>query len=109
MTELSPSLLRIAYAEGYFPMPDPDSGEIAWFRPDPRAILPLNGFHCSKSLERVIKKGTYRITYDQAFTDVMRGCADREETWITPEFIEVYSRLHRDGQAHSVEAWTGSR
>lgn len=102
---LYPALLRGAYSQGYFPMPDPESGEILWYRPDPRAVIPLDGFHCSRSLARVLRRGTFTVSFDRAFVDVMRACATREETWITEEFIEVYSAMHGSGMAHSVEVW----
>lgn len=104
---LYPQLLRGAYSQGYFPMPDPDTGEILWYRPDPRAILPLDGFHCSRSLARLIRRGSFRVTFDERFTEVMRECAKRDETWITEEFVEVYTEMHRLNMGHSVEVWEG--
>lgn len=86
-------------------MPHPDTGEILWFNPDPRAIIPLDGFHVSKSLARTLRKGTYTTTINTAFREVMRGCASRDETWITDEFIDVYGAMHDLGLAHSVEVW----
>jgi len=84
-------------------MPDRETGEIAWYNPDPRAILPLDGFHRSQSLLRRIRRGGYEVTFDTRFGEVMRACADRTETWITPEFVEAYTGLHRLGHAHSIE------
>jgi leucyl/phenylalanyl-tRNA---protein transferase len=104
---LTPELLRLAYAQGYFPMPHPDTGEILWFNPDPRAMIPLDGFHVSKSLARTLKRGAFRTTINQDFRAVMQGCADREETWITEEFFEVYGAMHDLGLAHSIEVWHG--
>ncbi|MFK7824039.1 MAG: leucyl/phenylalanyl-tRNA--protein transferase [Oligoflexales bacterium] len=102
---LNPELLHAAYSQGYFPMPDGDSGEILWFRPDPRAIIPLNGFHTSRSLRRTINRSVFKITYNQAFTQVMQGCAEHPETWINDEFLDVYAQMHKLGLAHSVEVW----
>ena len=102
---LNPELLHAAYSQGYFPMPDGDSGEILWFRPDPRAIIPLDGFHTSRSLRRTINKSIFEITYDRAFTEVMKGCSEHPETWINQEFLDVYSQMHSLGLAHSVEVW----
>ncbi|NDE14842.1 leucyl/phenylalanyl-tRNA--protein transferase [bacterium] len=102
---LSPQLLIYAYSNGYFPMPDPVTGQIGWFRPDPRAVIPLDHFHASRSLMRTIKRGIFSVTVDQAFADVMKACAARPGTWITPEFIAAYSELFRRGYAHSVEVW----
>lgn len=102
---LDTTILKTAYANGYFPMPHPETNEICWFNPDPRAIIPLNGFHCSRSLRRKINKKLFNITYNEAFMNVMKGCANREETWITEEFIYAYTKLHKEGFAHSVEVW----
>ncbi len=100
--KLSVELLVRAYASGIFPMPD-ETGRMGWYQPDPRAVLPLDGFHASRSLQRTLRKGVFEITYDQDFTGVMRGCGDRDPTWITEEFITVYGKMHRLGLAHSVE------
>lgn len=103
---LNTPFLLAAYANGYFPMPDPD-GTIIWYRPDPRAILPLEGFHCSRSLKRTLDRGAFTVTFNQCFRDVMKACAKREETWINAEFIRAYGRLHDVKAAHSVEVWKG--
>lgn len=101
---LTPRVLEFAYRNGYFPMSDPDSGETNWYRPDPRAILPIDGFHCSKSLAKTLRKSEFTFTFNQAFAEVMRACADRSEgTWISEEFLDAYGDLHRAGKAHSVE------
>ena len=107
---LTPEGVELAYRHGIFPMADERSGEVLWFRPDPRAILPLDGFHVSRSLARTIKRATFEIRVDTDFEGVMRGCADRPEgTWISERFVEVYAALHRAGKAHSVEAWREGR
>ena len=107
---LTPEGVLLAYAHGIFPMADERSGEVLWFRPDPRAILPLDGFHVSRSLARTIKRAAFEIRVDTDFEGVMRGCADRPEgTWISERFVEVYAALHRAGKAHSVEAWREGR
>lgn len=104
--DFTPETLEFAYRLGIFPMHDDDTGAIYWFQPDPRTIMPLDGFHLSRSLAKTIRQGQFEVTYDQDFEGVMRGCADREEgTWISEEFIEVYGQLHRMGKAHSVECW----
>lgn len=103
--KLNPKLLRAAYANGYFPMPHPKTQEVLWYRPDPRAILPLDGFHVSKSLQRRLCKNSFRATFDTDFSEVMQHCADREETWINEEFHLAYNALHKEGNAHSVEVW----
>jgi len=103
---LDPSLLVRAYREGIFPMAL-EHGEIGWFSPDPRGILPLDGFHVPSRLARVVRQGRFQIAIDRDFGRVMRECAaDREEgTWISSDIVEAYSALHRLGLAHSVEAW----
>lgn len=84
-------------------------GEIAWFSPDPRGILPLEEFHTPHGLARRLRKNPFEIRFDTAFAEVMRGCAGREETWINREITESYHALHRLGYAHSVEAWREER
>jgi leucyl/phenylalanyl-tRNA--protein transferase len=88
-----------------------EDGEIYWYDPDPRAILPLDGFHVPRSLRRTMMRGGYEIRVDTAFGQVIRACAEpgpgREETWISGEIIAAYSQLHRLGYAHSVETWVG--
>lgn len=87
-------------------MPDGNSREILWFRPDPRAIIPLDGFHVSRSLRRKLNKQVFTVSFDKAFSDVMKGCAEHPETWINQEFMDVYGQMHRLGLAHSVEVWS---
>ncbi|PYM76642.1 MAG: leucyl/phenylalanyl-tRNA--protein transferase [Candidatus Rokuibacteriota bacterium] len=108
--ELTPAGVEAAYRHGVFPMADEGAGEVLWFRPDPRAIIPLDGFHVSRSLKRRLRLGGFEIRIDIDFEGVMRACGDRPEgTWISEEFIEVYAALHRAGKAHSVEAWREER
>jgi leucyl/phenylalanyl-tRNA--protein transferase len=107
--DLQPATLVDAYSSGIFPWFD-DDWPICWWSPDPRAIFELDEFRVSRRLARTIRSGKFRITIDQAFGDVMRGCADRAEgSWVTSSMIAAYERLHRLGIAHSVEAWHGDR
>jgi leucyl/phenylalanyl-tRNA--protein transferase len=102
-------LLLHAYRQAVFPMASPE-GEITWFSPDPRAIIPLDeAFHIPHGLRRTLKKGRFEIRIDTDFEKVMRKCADRAETWIGEEIISSYVNLHRLGHAHSVEAWSEGR
>jgi len=103
--DLSPSTVLAAYRLGLFPM-HLDTGELAWWSPDPRGILRLDDLRVSRSLRASVRRFT--ITVDQCFTQVMRECADerRDRGWITDEFIDTYSSLHEMGWAHSIEAWT---
>ena len=105
---LSPSLLVAAYEAGYFPMAM-DDGEIRWYSPDPRGVLPLDRFHAPRRLLRVVRSRRFEISVDRAFREVMEGCAaDRAEgTWISDEILESYCALHERGLAHSVEVWAG--
>lgn len=106
--KLTPELLLSAYAQGVFPMAH-DDGEIYWYSPDPRAILPLDRFHVPQSLRRVIHRGRFTVVIDSAFEQVISACAEpgpgRESTWISREVAEAYIRLHQLGFAHSVECW----
>ncbi len=107
---LTPEGVLLAYRHGIFPMADERSGEVLWFRPDPRAIIPLDGLHISRSLARTIKRAPFEIRVDTDLEGVMRACADRPEgTWISERVVEVYCALYRAGQAHSVEAWREGR
>ncbi len=86
--------------------PNRASAEINWYDPDLRGILPITGLHVSKKLRRTIKQQPYEMTFDKAFEAVMRNCADvRPDTWINDEIIALYTELHKQGYAHSVEAW----
>jgi leucyl/phenylalanyl-tRNA---protein transferase len=107
---LTPEGVELAYRHGIFPMADEASDEVLWFRPDPRAIMPLDDFHVSRSLARTMRRAPFEIRIDTDFEGVMRGCADRREgSWISERFIEVYGALHAAGKAHSVEAWREGR
>lgn len=127
---LTPQWLKAAYTRGIFPWPvETDIGSVlAWFSPDPRAIVELDSLHISRRLARRIRSGKYRVTFNTCFADVISECAapraaardyDEEEadalsedefddnsgTWITPELAHAYVELHRRGMAHSVEVW----
>ena len=84
-------------------------GELGWFSPDPRAIIPLETFHVPHGLARTLKRQPFKIRMDTAFGEVIRACAKREETWIDREILLSYERLHAMGHAHSVEAWNADR
>jgi len=106
---LSPDLLLRAYAMGIFPMAaSRDSTEIHWLDPDPRGILPLEGFHISRSLSRHIARTEVAVEVNRDFEAVLRGCADREDTWINPQIHALYMALHRAGHAHSLEVRDGN-
>jgi leucyl/phenylalanyl-tRNA---protein transferase len=107
--DLAPERLLDAYRHGIFPWPMEGIDQHLWWSPDPRAILPLDGFIASQRLLRRIRSGEFQVTSDRTFRDVMLGCSTgpgREDgTWISPEMIDAYSALHELGHAHSVEVW----
>lgn len=104
--DLSVERLLAAYRQGIFPW---SVHPVTWWSPDPRGVIELEQFHVSQSLARVIRKGIFEVTLNQSFREVMQACAapglNRRDTWIAPEFIEAYCRLHQLGHAHSVECW----
>lgn len=106
--DLTPDLLIAAYQSGVFPMADA-SGEIGWYAPDPRAVLPLDAFHVPKTLAKTVQRERFQVTTDRAFERVVRACAaptpGREETWISEDVVSGYVGLHALGLAHSVECW----
>jgi leucyl/phenylalanyl-tRNA--protein transferase len=102
--KIPPHVLLGAYTEGVFPMAE--NGEIFWFSPTQRGIIPLDErFHIPKGLKRSLKKRPYEIRWNSAFRETMAGCASREETWIDEVITESYCQLHELGFAHSVECW----
>jgi leucyl/phenylalanyl-tRNA---protein transferase len=108
---IDPAMLMLAYRSGIFPMADSrDDPEVFWVEPRRRAILPLDGFHCSRSLARTLRRGRFRVTCNAAFAEVMQACAGARrdgtgESWISLKIEASYIRLHELGQAHSVECW----
>ena len=106
MSRLDPRLLLQGYAAGIFPMADSRSAEeLFWVEPRHRAILPLDGFHVSRSLRRSIRSGRFEISCDRDFAAVITGCAMRDETWINRELEQAMLALHGSGHAHSIEVW----
>ncbi len=109
---IDPLLLLQAYAIGIFPMSDDrQAQEVYWVEPKRRAVLPLDGFHLSGSLAKVIRRDRFRVTANSAFADIVALCAeaapDRPSTWINGAIEQSYAALHRAGFAHSVEVWEG--
>lgn len=105
--DLDPATLVDAYSHGIFPWPAGDL--LFWWSPDPRALLPLDGLHVSRSLRKSLRSGGFTWTVDQDFAGVVAGCTDRpgEGTWITSDMVAAYTRLHELGYAHSLEVWRG--
>jgi leucyl/phenylalanyl-tRNA--protein transferase len=108
---IDPEILLLAYRSGIFPMADArDDPEVFWIEPRLRAILPLDGFHLSRSLARSLRRGSFRVTCNQAFSQVMDACAAPREgddagSWISHRIQASYERLHAEGMAHSIECW----
>jgi leucyl/phenylalanyl-tRNA--protein transferase len=106
---LSPDWLLDAYAHGIFPWPMWEDEPIAWWSPDPRAIIELDALHVSRRLRRTLRSGQFRATCDRDFEGVIRGCATagnrHGNTWLTPPMMDAYCRMHSLGHSHSVEVW----
>jgi leucyl/phenylalanyl-tRNA--protein transferase len=110
---IDPQLLLLAYRSGIFPMADArEDPEIFWVEPRRRAVLPLHGFHLSRSLARTLRRGRFEVTCNQAFAAVMQACAapraETDETWISRRIEASYLALHAEGHAHSIECWHGN-
>lgn len=106
--DLSPGMILQAYRKGMFPMHLPD-GHLGWWSPIERAVIPLRGLYISRSLRQSSRR--YVLSVDEDFPGIIEACAypERDGSWITPEFIEVYSELYRLGWAHSIEVWNSDR
>jgi leucyl/phenylalanyl-tRNA--protein transferase len=106
--DLSVDTLLRAYRQGIFPWFS-DEDPILWWAPSRRMVLPTDGFHLTRSLRRTLRRGTFRVTCDEAFDGVLRGCAapraDQDGTWLSPEMQVAYRDLKAAGYAHSVEVW----
>jgi leucyl/phenylalanyl-tRNA--protein transferase len=111
---LDPAMVLGAYSVGVFPMADGrDAPGVYWVEPRRRAIMPLDGFHLSRSLRKTLLADRFRVTADRDFPAIIRLCAesasDRPETWINRSIEQVFLRLHEMGHAHSIECWVGDR
>lgn len=116
---IPPEVLLLAYRSGVFPMADSrEDEEVFWVEPRQRAILPLDGFHCSRSLAKVLKQDRFHVRMDDDFAAVMHACAQprpdpeaggESGTWISHTIAASYRNLHAHGHAHSVECWQGER
>lgn len=106
--DLSPERLLAAYRHGCFPWYQ-DGQPVLWWSPDPRTVLYPEELHVSRSLRKKLRQGTFKITFDRAFRDVIEGCAAprnySDSTWITSPMQDAYAKLHQLGIAHSVEVW----
>ena len=107
--EMTADLVERAYRTGVFPMAAPEHGVITWHRPDPRAIIPLQGLHIPRRLARTMRSRRFEVTFDRDFPAVMRGCAEGRPVWISEDFHRIYGDLHKQGKAHSVEVWSDAQ
>jgi leucyl/phenylalanyl-tRNA--protein transferase len=110
---LTPELIIRAYQAGIFPMAeDASSPDLFWVSPEMRGIIPLDGFHISRSLRKTLRSHPYQVKVDTDFDAVIEGCAtagvDRESTWINPEIRRLYGALFTRGLVHTVEVWNGA-
>jgi leucyl/phenylalanyl-tRNA--protein transferase len=111
--DLTHRRLLLAYSQGIFPWYS-EGEPILWWSPDPRLVLYPQELKITKSLSKIIKKGTFSVTADRAFEQVITDCArvrleNREGTWIVGDMVDAYCDLHHCGFAHSIEAWEGDR
>ncbi len=111
---IAPDLLLRAYANGVFPMAESaDDPEVFWVRPELRGIIPLDGFHVPKSLEKTVRQRRFEIRIDSDFAGVIDGCAEAREmrplTWINQPIRDAYGELFARGHCHTVEAWREGR
>ena len=108
MKFIEPDLLLRAYTIGVFPMSDSrGAADVYWVEPRRRAIIPIDGFHLSRSLRKTLTSDRFTISVDAAFDRVVRACAERADTWINGSIERSYNLLHSSGHAHSVEVWEG--
>ncbi|MCP9756291.1 leucyl/phenylalanyl-tRNA--protein transferase [Lacihabitans sp. CCS-44] len=109
MTKISTDDLLYGYCNGIFPMADSSEGEIYWYSPDPRAIIPIDTYKPSKSLKPTLNQNVFEIAFNTNFKEVMKNCAlprfEDDETWISQDIIDSYHNLHKLGFAHSVEVY----
>jgi len=104
MELLEPDNMIRLYASGAFPMAD-DNGVINWYMPETRTIIPLDNYNIPRSLNKFLATSDFEIKLDTDFLSVIKGCSEREETWISDELIIAYKRIYKRGHLHSVETW----
>lgn len=105
---LQPDNMIRLYASGAFPMAD-ESGQINWYLPEVRTIIPLDNFNIPRSARKAIEKTNFEIKFDTDYLSVIKGCADRPSTWISDQLIIAYRRLHKRGYLHTVETYQNGK
>ncbi len=106
---LTPNEMIRLYAIGAFPMANELTGEIEWYYPNIRAIIPLDNYNIPRSVRQLIKRNYFQVKYDTNTMEVIRNCAKRERTWISPELIDYYYEIYKLGYVHSVETYRFNR
>lgn len=106
---LEPENMIRLYSRGAFPMADEITGEINWYLPEIRTIIPLNKYNIPRSLQKTLKENIFEFRYDYNFYEVIKGCADRNETWISDRLIKAYHELNKLGYVHTVETWQNGK
>ena len=106
---LKPHNMIRLYASGAFPMADESTGEINWYLPEVRTIIPLNNYNFPRSLKKEIQKLKFEVKFDVDFLPIVNNCAKRNKTWISKELIEAYLQLDKIGHVHTVETWQGNK
>lgn len=107
--KLNPEFIVEAYSRGIFPWYNEEE-PILWWSPNPRSVFFVDKIKLSKSMKKFLRKHNYRVSFDESFQEVIEACAKtREQTWISSEFINTYTKLHKEGIAHSVEVWNGEK
>ena len=102
---LQPDNMLRMYAAGAFPMADDKNGQISWYLPEIRTVIPLDSYNIPRSLKKYMQTNTFEFRKDTDFLSVVNECANRETTWITNELIEAYLRLYKRKHIHTVETW----
>lgn len=106
MKIIPPEILLEAYSQGIFPMADSGEGEeVDWYSARKRGVIPLDEFHMTKNVMRIVRQGRFEVKVDTGFREVVLGCADRENTWINDLILNSYDILNQSGNAHSVEVY----
>ena len=106
---LKPENMIRLYASGAFPMADAETGNINWYLPEVRTIIPLDSYNIPRTAKKAIENQKFEIRYDTDFEGVLEGCADRESTWISEELKSAYRRLKKRGHIHIVETWKNGK
>ena len=102
---LKPDNMLRLYSSGAFPMADAETGNINWYLPEVRTIIPLNNYNIPRTTKKIMDEQYFEIKFDSDFEGVLEGCADRESTWISEELKTAYRRLKKRGYIHTVETW----